>query len=144
MRLALLAALFFLVAPAFGGEIWSAMVLATNPAPGQRATPPPAALAPYANRLTQTLNYQQFQILGSASKSLGKSDQERWLVPSPTFLLGAQAREENGGYRINLELFQEKRRLLQTEARLGMQSPLFISGPKYGDGQLVIVFEIRP
>ena len=95
-------------------------------------------------RLSKVLKYDQFEILGSASKTIGKNDQERWLVPSPTFLLGAQARPEAGGYRINLELYQEKRRLLQTEARLGMQSPLFIGGPRHARGQLVIVFEIRP
>lgn len=125
-------------------EIWSALVLASNPPAGQEPAPAPPELAAYTQRLTKVLNYEQFEILGSASKSVGKGEQERWLVPSPTFLLGAQARQERQGYRIRLELFQEKRRLLQTEARLGVQSPLFISGPRHAKGQLVIVFEIRP
>lgn len=119
------------------------MVLASNPAPGSEPTPPPAELAAYAKRLTKIVGFQQFEILGSASKAIGRSEQERWLVPSPTFLLGAQARQEGTGYRISLELYQEKRRLLQTEARLNIQSPLFISGPKHARGQLIVVFEIR-
>lgn len=124
-------------------EIWSALILASNPPTGQEAAAPPAELAPYVKRLTKALNYEQFEILGSASKSVGARQQERWLVPSPTFMLGAQAKPEGAGYRITLELFQEKRRLLQTQARLGLQSPLFISGPRHAKGQLIIVFEIR-
>lgn len=144
MYFSILAALMLATSSAFGGEIWSAMVLASNPEAGAEPTPPPAEIAPFAKRLSKVLKAEQFEILGSASKKIGKNDQERWLVPSPTFLLGAQARAEGNGFRINLELYQEKRRLLQTDARLGMQSPLFICGPKHARGQLVIVFEIRP
>jgi hypothetical protein len=140
----ILAALLLCATSAFGGEeIWSAMILASNPAPGKEPAPPPPELVPYAKRLTKVVGYEQFEILGSASKGMGKGEQERWLVPSPTFLLGAQARAEGGGYRIRLELYQEKRRLLQTEAQLGIASPLFISGPRHARGQLIIVFEIR-
>lgn len=140
----LVAALLLVATPAFGDhEIWSAMVLASNAPKGEEPTPPPPELAPYAARLTKVFNYDQYQILGSAGKVIGKNTENRWLVPSPTFLLGAQAKPEGAGYRIQLELYQEKRRLLQTEARLGMQSPLFISGPRHARGQLIVVFEIR-
>ena len=139
-----LAALLLCATNAFGGEeIWSAMVLASHPEPGKDPAPPPAELAAYAGRLSKLVGFEQFEILGSASKAIGRSEQERWLVPSPTFLLGAQARPEGKGYRINLEVYQEKRRLLQTEARLNVQSPLFIGGPKHARGQLILVFEIR-
>jgi hypothetical protein len=126
-----------------GEEIWSAMILASNPSPGREPEAPPAELAAYAKRLTKIVGYEQFEIIGSASKAIGRSGQERWLVPSPTFMLGAQAQPERGGYLISLEVYQEKRRLLQTEARLGIASPLFISGPRHARGQLIIVFEIR-
>jgi hypothetical protein len=138
------AAFLLCATSAFGGEeIWSAMILASNPAPGKVPTPPPDEIASYAKRLTKVVGYEQFELLGSASKAIGRGEQERWLVPSPTFMLGVQARPEGGGYRIALELYQEKRRILQTDARLGIQSPLFISGPKHERGQLIIVFEIR-
>jgi hypothetical protein len=140
----LLAVFFLCATTAFGGEeIWSAMVLASHPAQGEKPTPPPPELAAYADRLARIFKFEQFEILGSASKAIGRSEQERWLVPSPTFLLGAQARQEGTGYRINLELYQEKRRLLQTEARLNVQSPLFIGGPMHARGRLIVVFEIR-
>ena len=144
MLRSVLAALLLCATSAFGGEeIWSAMILASNPPAGHEPSPPPPELAPYAKRLTKVVGFEQFEILGSASKAMGRGEQERWLVPSPTFMLGAQARAEGAGYRIRLELYQEKRRLLQTEAQLGISSPLFISGPKHARGQLIIVFEIR-
>ena len=140
----LFALLLLCATTAFAGEeIWSAMVLASNPAAGKQPTPPPAELAAYTDRLKGKLGYEQFEILGSASKAIGRGEQEKWLVPSPTFMLGAHARREGAGYRISLELYQEKRRLLQTDARLGIQSPLFICGPKHARGQLIIMFEIR-
>ena len=138
------AALLLCATSAFGGEeIWSAMVLASNPAGGKEPSAPPTELAPYAKRLTRIFGYEQFEILGSASKAMGPGEQERWLVPSPTFMLGAQARPQRGDYLLSLELYQEKRRILQTEARLGISSPLFIGGPRHARGQLIVVFEIR-
>jgi hypothetical protein len=125
-------------------KIWSALVLASNPEAGTKAAEPPADLAPYAKRLSKVFKYQQFEILGSATKEMGMTQQERWLVPSPTFMVGVQAKPDGEEYRIQLELFQEKRRLIQTEAKLRMQSPLFICGPKHSRGQLIVVFEIRP
>ena len=146
-HLSILAAVIALFASAMPvkaeDEIWSALVLASNPTGGAQPSAPPAELAPYTKRLEKLLGFQQYEVLGSASKAVGTGKQERWLVPSPTFLLGAQAQPEGNGYRIQLELYQEKRRLVQTEARLGVQSPLFISGPKHSRGQLIVVFEIR-
>ena len=127
-------------------KIWSALVLASNPEAGARPAEPPADLASYAPRLLRAFKgkYQQFEILGSATKEMGGNQQERWLVPSPTFMVGVQAKPEGDEYRIQLELFQEKRRLIQADTKLKMQSPIFICGPKHARGQLIVVFEIRP
>src|SRR5688572_28218027 len=143
--LRLLAAFLALMLTASAEEkIWSALVLASDPEPGKKAKEAPAELAPYARKLTKVFNYTQFEILGSATKAIGGGGQERWLVPSPTFMVGVEAAKEGGGYKINLGLFHERRRLVRTQAMLGMQSPLFISGPKHERGQLIVVFEIRP
>jgi hypothetical protein len=125
-------------------KIWSALVLASDPVAGAKPAEPPADLAPYAKKLSKIFKYQQFEILGSATKEMGSNQQERWLVPSPTFMVGVQAKPDGEEYRIQLELFQEKRRLIQTDAKLRSQSPLFICGPKHSRGQLIVVFEIRP
>ena len=128
-------------------KIWSAMVYASNPARGQKPAAVPPELAEYTAKLTKVFGFEQFEVLGSATKTMG-TGQEKWLVPSPTFLVGAQATKVSAkqgyDYKLNLDIFQGDKRIVQTEAKLGLQSPLFISGPRHGQGQLIIVFEIRP
>ena len=43
------------------------------------------------------------------------------------------------GYLLNLQLYQEKRLLVQTEAKLGRNCPIFFRGPLCANGQLIIV-----
>lgn len=125
-------------------RIWSAVVLATNP-----STPkaPPAELREFAPRLKRVFGYSQFDLVGAAEEKIDDRT-ESWLVPSPSFWLSVKARravskETRGGYLLNLELFQDKRPLLETEAKLAPGSPLFIRGPLYGNGQLIIVLQVQ-
>src|SRR3954471_8736015 len=95
----LIACLALCASSAFAGdEIWSAIILASHPDEGQKPAPRPPELAAYAARLAKIFKYEQFEILGSASKTIGHAGQERWLVPSPTFMLGAQARAEGTSF----------------------------------------------
>ncbi len=143
--LRVLAAILALALTASAEEkIWSALVLASNPEEGKKAKDAPDELAPYAKRLTKVFKYTQFEILGSATKAMGGGGQERWLVPSPTFLVGAEAAKEGKEYKLNIELFHERKRIVRAQAMLGLQSPLFFSGPKHERGQLIVVFEVRP
>ena len=47
------------------------------------------------------------------------------------------------GYQLNLQLVQEQKILLETEANLSKSSPLVIRGPLVGDGQLVLLLVIE-
>ncbi len=125
-------------------RIWSAVVLATNP-PSPKDAPP--ELREFAPRLKRVFGYSQFQLIGAASEKIDDQT-ESWLVPSQSFWLGVKARravskEARGGYLLNLQLFQDKRPLLETEAKLAPGSPLFIRGPQYGSGQLIIVLQVQ-
>jgi hypothetical protein len=125
-------------------RIWSAVVLASNPA---KAEPAPPQLRPFAAKLKRIFGYSQFEIIGDASQKIDEQT-ENWLVPSQTFWLGvktrrATSREAQGGYLVNLQLFQDKRPLLETEAKLAPGSPLFIRGPQYGEGQIIIVLQVQ-
>ena len=66
----ILASLLLLFAAIASAEdkVWSAVVLASNPARGVERKDPPAELAPYAAKLTKVFGYEEFQILGSATK----------------------------------------------------------------------------
>lgn len=124
-------------------KVWSAVVLASNAKKGERPAAIPAELVPFAAKLSEFFSCNQFEILGSATKAMD-GQTERWLVPTQNFWVGARATREQGGYRLNMEFFHDKRRLLETEAMLGPKSPLFIRGPMHARGQIIVVFEVRP
>jgi hypothetical protein len=131
-------------APAGQDTIWSGVVIATNVASPK---PPPPELREFAGRLKRVFGYNQFELFGSASKPIGNRT-ENWLVPSQNFWLSvharrAMAKEARGGYLLNLELFQDRRPLVDTEAKLAPGSPLFIRGPMYGNGQVIIVLQVQ-
>lgn len=125
-------------------KIWSAVVLATNsPSPKEA----PAELREFAPRLKKVFGYSQFELIGAAAEKIEEQN-ESWLVPSQSFWLSVKARramakEARGGYLLNLQLFHDKRPLLETEAKLAPGSPLFIRGPLYGNGQLIIVLQVQ-
>jgi hypothetical protein len=126
-------------------KIWSALVVATN---AGSPRPAPEELQEFAPRLRRVFGYNQFELVGSTTTEIGDQT-ENWLVPSQSFWLGVKARravskEARGGYLLNLQLFQDKRPLVDTEAKLAPGSPLFIRGPQYGRGQIIIVLQVQP
>lgn len=136
--------LHFTLTPSSADEkVWSAVVLASNARAGERVTKVPTELAPYAAKLSRFFGYEQFEILGAATKSLD-GETERWLVPTQNFWVCARSTRESNGYRLHLDFFHDKRLLLQTEAMLGLKSPLFVRGPMHTRGQILVVFEVKP
>ena len=126
-------------------KIWSAVILASN-SPTPKAAPGP--LAEVYARLSRVFKYNQFEILGSTTETVDEKV-ERWLVPTEHFWLSlkarqASAKEARGGYIVNLVLFHDKRQLVETEAKLAPNSPLFIRGPMHARGQILIVIQVQP
>lgn len=146
MRCLLVLALLAALAPVAAAEdvLWSAVVLATNEAKPKDA---PKELQEFAPRLKRVFGYNQFAVVGSAAKPLVNGG-ESWLVPTPNFWFGVKARratsvEARGGYLLTLQLFQDKRLLVDSETRLAPGSPLFIRGPQCGGGQIVFVLQVQ-
>lgn len=124
-----------------GDEIWSALVLATN-VPSPKALP--VTLAPFGSKLG-VFGYNQFEIIGSHTETLHDDDTSHWLLPSDDFYLGVESRPGRAAHEhlLNLQFYQGKRLLVETNTRIGPHSPLFIRGPLYGLGQLIIVLLVR-
>ncbi len=146
MRLLLLLVLLAAcTAPAVAEDtLWSAVVMARNV---DKPKDPPAELREVAARLQRVFKCNQFEIVGSASKPI-EDRKELWLVPTPNFWFGVKPRratsiEARGGYLLSIQLFQDKRQIVDSEARLAPGSPLFIRGPECGKGQLVFVLQVQ-
>ncbi len=126
-------------------KVWTAVLLATNAA---KPKPVPPQLAAACAGLQRILKYNQFEILGSTTNVMDERE-ESWMVPSDNFWLRVKARRGSaadgiGTYLLDLELFHDKRPLVETEAKLGPSSPLFIRGPVHSTGQVLIVLMVQP
>lgn len=120
-------------------RIWSGLILATNDVHPSEA---PARLRKFADKLKNIFGYNQFELIGEYSEKMGDPD-ERWLIPSKDFYLSVKSHTGAGGhYPMKIVLFQNRRRLAEFETRLSPESPLFIRGPLYARGQLVIVLHV--
>lgn len=136
--------LFFSVAGARSSSaaedvVWSGLIYATNE---KSPAPAPKELAPFGSKLQNVFGYNQFQLL-SQHREIMDSQSEHWLIPGNEFNLRVDTQKAHGKYLLNLQLYLEKRLLVQTEAKLARQSPLFLRGPLYADGQLIIVLVVE-
>ena len=126
-------------------KVWSAVLIATNVASPKEA---PAELRPIAARLKRVFGYNQFEIVGTDQAEL-EDGVERQLKPTKTFWLKLKARhasikEARGGYLLNMQLYQEKRALVDTVTLIAPDSPLFFRGPLHARGQVLIVLQVKP
>jgi len=116
--------------------VWSGLIIAQNEA---QPKPVPEELAAYEETLKELFGYNQFEVIGQSRKTLA-TGQEDWLAKSKYFALKVDARgEDDAGYDLNLQLFQDQELLLETNTRLSESSPLVIKGPQVGGGQLLLV-----
>ncbi|MGB8353216.1 MAG: hypothetical protein WCD79_04960 [Chthoniobacteraceae bacterium] len=122
--------------------VWSGLVLATTV---EHPAEAPLELKKYAGQLKDIFGYNQYQLMGQHVEVMD-SPSEHWLIPSKDFSLCVTARKASKpgfNYRLKLDLFQEKKLLAGMEGRLSGQNLLFIRGPAYGDGQLIIVLVVK-
>lgn len=124
-------------------SVWSGLVIANNvPEP----TPIPAELNRFEGTLKQLFGYNQFEVIGQSRKTL-TSGEENWLASSKYFSLHVDSKAAKNArvpsYMLNLQLFQEEKLLLATDAKLSKSSPLVIRGPQVGNGQLVLLLVVE-
>lgn len=127
-------------AHAGGDKIWSAVILATREHP---AKPIPDKLGDFATSLRRIFGYNTFYLLGEKTKNLREGVRE-WLVPSKRIFLSANVlTASKTDYTMRLSLYDGKNLLVTTETRLARDAPLYIRGPQWGKGQLIILLEVR-
>ena len=118
------------------GSVWSGLVMATN---APEPTPIPAELNRFESTLKQLFGYNQYQVIGQSRNTLTKGEED-WRASSKYFALQVNSKPAaSAAYRLNLQLFQEDKLLLETDADLSKKKPLVIRGPQVGQGQLVLL-----
>ena len=141
----LAAALWCAAAPAARAQqpqpdvLFGALVMATTSDHPQQ---PPEALHGQAKNLQEVFGYNDFKVLGEKSKTVN-TGKEEWLVPSRQFSLVVDTKHPiPGGYELGLQLLQQEHVMVEADAKLSKQRPLFIRGPFVGQGQLLILLMV--
>ncbi|GAB4177234.1 MAG: hypothetical protein Fur0032_17370 [Terrimicrobiaceae bacterium] len=139
--MALLTGALLVMAPARAADqVWAALALATNEEP---PGPVPKALENFQPALARVFGYNTFYLLGQKRAALETGD-SGWLVPSPRiFMQVTGLGSSRSRLHLRLDLYEGKELLATTEARLARGAPLYIRGPEWGKGLLIIVLEIR-
>lgn len=92
------------------------------------------------------MRFKHYRKLGSDRQPVFRS-YENWLSPlkpSEEILLSYDSggRSKDGGMRLDLELWQHKRKVMKSDPVLHKGRPLLILGPKWRGGTLIIAVEL--
>lgn len=123
------------------GEIWAALIYAT---PEKITTTSHTADKKIIAQLSKAFTGKNFQLLGEHTQHIF-SEYESWVVPSKDLFMKIDSKgptNNNDGVNLHLQLWREKNVILKTDVIL-RQQPIFITGPKWGKGQLIMVIELR-
>lgn len=121
-------------------SVLSVLILGTNES---SPLPTPFEIAAFHEKLKGVFGYNQFEVIGQHTEVMD-SEQERWLIPSKNFSLAVKSKKTTADtFELNLRLFQQLRLLTSFKARLSRESPLFIKGPLYDNGQLIIMVLVK-
>lgn len=138
--LAIVALMLCVSATGAAETVWSGLVMANN---APQPTAAPKELTKIEAKLKELFGYNQFQVIGQTTQTLTDGN-EGWEATSKYFSLHVNSKgEQKAGYLLNLQLFQEQKLLLETEAKLSKRSPLVIKGPIVGDGQLLLLVLVQ-
>lgn len=126
--------------PATSGKVWGALIYATNGKAAKLPDSVPADLQDLPKRLGKVFHYSKFEILGQHTQDIFRQ-YESWVVPSRELFLKLDSKgpAPTGGLKLNLQFWRQEEVLVKTDTILRPQSPLFIGGPKWRDGQLIFV-----
>ena len=134
------------VKPATDGKVWGALVYASNDAKSSAGTDhqAPADFADIPERLGKVFPYQHFEILGQHLQDVFR-EYESWVVPTKDLFLKVDSKgpAKDGGMNLHLQFWRDQQVLVKTDAVLKANSPLFIGGPKWREGQLVFVLVLQ-
>lgn len=130
------------------GKIKATLYIGTNDEPsklGDHLAPIGDAMVERLRRIKQ-MNFQHYRLLGDDTQPVFRS-YENWLTPlkpSEEILLSyeSQGRASGDGLRLDLELWQHRRKVMKSDPVLHLGRPLLILGPKWRGGTLIIAVEL--
>jgi hypothetical protein len=119
---------------------WSCLLYASDTA---RRSELPQRLAGYEPRLQRSFGFINYQLLAQHEIAVeGVSETPLLSAGDIHILLSSFSMAPDGGYVVRLLFVQGDKQEMETQAKVGQGSPLFIRGPEWRDGQIIIVVAI--
>ena len=123
------------------GQIWGALIFASDEKVDSSKN---GDIEKTLSQLEKAFPGKNFQLLGEHTQQIF-SEYESWVVPSKDLFLKIDSKgrtKKSDGVNLHLQLWREKNVLLKTDVIL-RKEPIFITGPKWGNGQLIMVVALR-
>jgi len=123
------------------GQIWGALFFGTNSSVEEAGEGKAKAVT---DRLRKAFDEKYYQLLGEHTQAIF-SEYESWVVPSKDIFLKIDSKgpaKDGDGIKLHLQVWREKNVLVKTDVVL-RKDPIFIRGPKWGDGYLILAIELR-
>lgn len=116
-----------------------------NTAGGGRKIPDSTVLRKF--RKSPRLHFKEYRLLGDDVQTILRS-YENWIAPlkpSEEILLSFEPRGEprDQSLALDLEFWQGKRKVMKLGPRLTINEPLYILGPSWRGGKLIIAIELH-
>ena len=124
--------------PAIATEhVWGCLLYASN---STKAFDLPPPLSGYDVRLRDGLGFSNYRVIAQRETAVGDR-LENVLVSAGEIqvLLTNLSRASDGKYLVGILFREGTNPVMETQARVGERSPLFIRGPDWREGQIIIV-----
>lgn len=123
------------------GELMVVVIYASDSSPEGLETSPSADQIAQLNAI-ETLKAEHYRVLGSDRKNVLRGYQN-WAFPvkgSDRLMLSFQplGEAQQTGRRLDLELWQGKQKILKADPVIQLDKPLYIKGPKWRGGQIIL------
>jgi len=121
-------------------SVWGCLLYASNDRAAEKATMQiPARIRDYDERLEKLLGYASIQTLGQGETVVAPDSPSSIVFHGNIRVeLTGLTRQPGEHFLVVLRLFQKDHQLIETQANVTRGSPLFIRGPLWRSGQLVV------
>jgi hypothetical protein len=118
-------------------HVWGCLLYASNSA---KTFDLPSRLSGYDLRLRNGLGFSNYRVIAQRETDVGDSSEDRLVSAGDIQVrLTGLSRATDGKYLVGISFLEGARKVMETQARVGEGSPLFIRGPDWREGQIIIV-----
>lgn len=117
---------------------------ATTPTQEEKIIIDPTLLNSVESRLKKVFPYSNYHLIGKHTQKVFK-EYESWVVPSKDLCLKIDSRGPagEGGVNVHLQLWQDTKVLVKSDAVIRPGKPIFLGGPNWRGGRLIFVVMLK-